>query len=221
MKKEDAIKIISKSVKEYKNNLVNNNLLFIAGQPDKPIVLETVFLPRHFLRLTGVKLNGGNQKKQNKFYNKCLNGKLSPNDFYMASDGTTEMKLMVILPLMNIHITAKMMGDYNGTKNLLQTDKLIGSVCGCMEFVNENNYFKPNTLLNEDIRDVTYKPQNRVLAILRKPIKQEKYEELCYTAKGVQLDKIKLSSDYTEKIDILEFQKEKIQQQNQQPATNK
>lgn len=221
MKKEDAIKIISKSVKEYKNNLVNNNLLFIAGQPDKPIVLETVFLPRHFLHLTGVKLNGGNQKKQNQFYNKCLNGKLSPNDFYMASDGTTEMKLMVILPLMNIHITAKMMGDYNETKNLLQTDKLRGSICGCMEFVNENNYFKPNTLLNEDIRDVTYKPQNRVLTILRKPIKQEKYEELCYTAKGVQLDKIKLSSEYTEKIDIPEFQKEKIQQQNQQPTTNK
>lgn len=107
MKKEDAINIISKSVKEYKNNLVNNNLLFIAGQPDKPIVLETVFLPRHFLHLTGVKLNGGNQKKQNKFYNKCLSGKLSPDDFYMTSDGTTEMKLMVILPLMNIHKTAK------------------------------------------------------------------------------------------------------------------
>lgn len=220
MKKEEAIKIITKAAKEFQNNLAHNNILFITGHPDAPNCVEAVFFPRNFLHLTGIKLNGGNNKKSVTFYNECLNGKLKPNEFYMASNGTTEMKLNVILTLMNIHKTARMMGDYNSSKSVLYTEKLTGNHIGCMGFANYGGYYNPNTLLNEDIRSVTQKPQDKVLAILRKPIKQEKYTELCYAAKGIQLDKIKLPIDYSEKIDIPKFNQENIHQQNQQLSQN-
>lgn len=205
MKKEDAIKILSKSAKEYHINLENNNVLFISGPPGNPHYLETVFLPRHFLHLTGIQLSGRNNVKSADFYKKCLRGQLSPHDFFLASDGTTEMKLNVILPLMNIHKTAKMMGDYNFAKTLLYTQKLTGSVSGCIGFTYSKGYFNPNTLLNEDIRDITYRPQSRILAILRKPISKEIYTELCYVAKGIHLDEIKLSNDISAKIAVSDF----------------
>ena len=216
MKKEDAIKIIIKAAEEYHNNLENKNLFFISGQPDKPNFVETVFLPRHFLHLTGAKVN--NSLTSSYFYKQCLNKRLTINYFSMASDGTTEMKLKVISPLMNIHKTAKMIGNYNQSGISLSTDKLVGGVTGCLGLVaSNNNLYHPNTLLNKDIRQITHAPQDRILAILRKPITQANYTELCYAAKGVQLDKIKLSSDFTEKIDIPQFHLEKNQQQNQPP----
>ena len=200
MKKEEAVKIIIKAAEEYHNNLENKNLLFISGHPDKPNFVETVFLPRNFLHLTGVKVD--NSLKSGYFYKQCLNKRLNINHFSMASDGTTEMKLKVISPLMNIHKTAKMMGNYSANGVLLYTEKLAGGVSGCIGFVFSNNLYNPNTLVNEDIRKITHAPQDRILAILRKPVTQENYTELCYTAKGIHLDEIELPSDISEKIDI-------------------
>ena len=43
MKKEEAIKIITKAAKEFQNNLAHNNILFITGHPDEPNCVEAVF----------------------------------------------------------------------------------------------------------------------------------------------------------------------------------
>ena len=72
------------------------------------------------------------------------------------------MKLNVILTLMNIYKTARMMGDYNSSKSVLYTKKLTGNHIGCMGFANYGGYYNPNTLLNEDIRSVTQKPQENI-----------------------------------------------------------
>ncbi len=58
-----------------------------------------------------------------------------------------------------------------------------------MGFVRDNQYYIPNTALKEDIRNVTIHPQKRILAIYRKPIKDQQYVELCYVAKGILPEK--------------------------------
>lgn len=200
MKKEAAIKIITSCAKSYKNNLENKNLLFIFGDLQTPEYFEASFLPRNFLHLTGIKLVKGRIVSSKDFYDRCLNGKLSPDDFYMAQNGTTDMKLSVLPQLMNLHLCAKMVGDYDNTKSLLYTEKIVGNIFACVGFIHENGYYIPNTALREDIRDITISPQKRVLAIFRKDIKQKLYETICYTAKKVNILQLNLSESLRQKI---------------------
>jgi len=200
MKKEAAIKIITSCAKSYKNNLENKNLLLIFGDLQTPEYFEASFLPRNFLHLTGIKLVEGRIVSSKDFYDRCLNGKLSPDDFYMAQNGTTDMKLSVLPQLMNLHLCAKMVGDYDNTKSLLYTEKIAGNIFACVGFIHENGYYIPNTALREDIRDITISPQKRVLAIFRKDIKQKLYETICYTAKKVNILQLNLSESLRQKI---------------------
>lgn len=41
----------------------------------------------------------------------------------------------------------------------------------------------PNTALKQDIRDITHSPQEPVKAIFKKYIRDDKYNQICYTAK--------------------------------------
>lgn len=208
MKKEKAIRIIANCASDYHAYLENHNLLFVFGTPQKPNFFEAVFLPRHFLHLTGVDVTEGRFSGSSDFYEKALKGKLSPDDFSLAKNGTTEMKLLVLPQLMKIHRSAKMIGDYSFTKSALYTEKLAGNVAACLGFVREDTYFIPNTALNEDIRDITGKPQQRVLAIFRKSIGQDVFRELCYVAKGVTIQDISFSEALQRKV-VLQGEYEK------------
>lgn len=184
----------------YNHNLENRNLLFLFGIPQFPEYLETVFLARHFLHLTGVKLCPDRVRSSTDFYGRCLNGRLSPSDFFIPESGTTEMKLSVLPQLMQINKFAKMIGNYDFNKSVLSTDKLAGNVSACMGFVRVDGFYVPNTALREDIRDVTRHPQKRILAIYRKTLREQKYIEVCYTAKGIDLEKLSMPEEIREKI---------------------
>ncbi len=186
MKKEEATKIIIDCAKMYHENLENNNLLFIFGLPQMPEYFETLFLPRHFLHLTGVMIPANHFISSTDFYDRCLKSRLSLSDFCIPKDGTMDMKLSVLPRLIMIHKTAKMVGNYYGSKSLLYTERLAGNISACMGFVRDsNNYYIPNTALREDIHNVSERPQKRILAIYRKPSHESLYHELCYTAKGI------------------------------------
>ncbi|MBQ8691524.1 MAG: hypothetical protein IJ520_00145 [Synergistaceae bacterium] len=200
MKKEAAIKIITSCAKSYKNNLENKNLLFIFGDLQTPEYFEASFFPRNFLHLTGIKLVESRISSSIDFYDRCLNGKLSPKDFYLAQDGTTDMKLSVLPQLMNLHLSAKMVGDYNNLHSVLYTEKILGNIYACMGFIHENGYYIPNTALREDIRDITIRQKKRVLVIFRKDIKQKLYEKICYTAKKLNILQLNLSESLRQKI---------------------
>jgi len=118
--------------------------LFIHSENNKINFIETVFLPRHFLHLTGVKtLNIGSSD----FYRRCLDGQLSPSIFSLYENGTTEMKLTVLPQIMNIHKVARMLGDYSPIKSVLMTEKIVDTVTACLGFVYDNKYYVPNTVL--------------------------------------------------------------------------
>ena len=105
-----------------------------------------------------------------------------------------------------------MLGIYNKnnlTNVLLSTEKLIGNTNYCMGFKNIDNslYYVPNTVLKEDIRNITIST-NRVLCILKKHQKNKVYEEICYTAKGVNIREIQYIKEIQNKISFLIFEKE-------------
>ena len=85
-----------------------------------------------------------------------------------------------------------MIGEYSFSKSLLYTEKLAGNVTACVGFVRDDRFYIPNTVLREDIRDITKRPQKRVLAVFKKEMKEPVYSELCYHAKGINLSRIPL-----------------------------
>ena len=196
MTKKEAIRIIVDCARLYHENLEGKNLLFIFGAPQNPECFEAVFMPRHFLHLTGVftKLSSSD------FYDRCLKSRLSVSDFVMPNDGTVEMKLAVLPQLMLITKTAKMIGDYDSSKSLLYTEKLAGGVSACMGFVFDQGFYKPNTALREDIRNVSIKPQKRILAIYRKVIRAPQYKERCFLQKGLDESFLRSSDEIKPKM---------------------
>ena len=126
--KREALRIIHSSALAYKENLVHNNVLFLTLGASEATHFEAAFLPRNFLHLTGVK----SELTSIDFYDLALRDRLREQDFHIAIDGTTDKKLDVLPSLMNIHITARMVGDYDFSQSLLVTDKLAGTVASAM-----------------------------------------------------------------------------------------
>jgi hypothetical protein len=134
------------------------------------------------------------------FYKRCLSNQISPNDF--QTDFRVKLKLDVLPQVMKIYKNAKMCGNFDGSRIKLHTDKIIGNVTASMGFVKDGNYYVPNTVLEEDMRTVSIHPQQRILAVFRKQIKQEKYADLCYTAKGITKETLILPDKILDKLAV-------------------
>lgn len=198
MDKKEAIKIISDCAKIYNKKLKNKNLLFVFGNPKKPMCIETSFYSHNFLHLTGVEC----QIKSTDFFKRTLKGQLNISQFEL--NNTSELKLRILHNLMNIERTARIVGDFSDNKVFLTTDKLVGNIKCCLGFVkdkNLNNYFVPNTALNTDIRDIS-KKQARLLLVMKKNTNDKFYSEITHLAKEISFDDISLDISILQKIKI-------------------
>jgi hypothetical protein len=200
--KNAAIRIITSCAKQYCENLANRNILFAFSENKTLRCFEALALPRHYLHLTGVDVTAKNLRSSD-FYKQCLTGQLPPSIFELKKDGTTEMKLSVLHQAMNIHKTAKMIGDFNWSKSELITDKIVGTVTACVGFQRDNDsgFYVPNTVLRQDIRNVVDNTAKRVLAIYRKDVMDKRYSLCTYQAKDVSLEFLLLSDELKNKID--------------------
>lgn len=197
MDKKEALKIMLDCAKLYHDSLENKNLL-IVSYDNRYNFIETKFTKSNYLHLTGVytKIN------PNAFYNKCLQGRLSLEDFLFKNDGTTVLKLSIFPQLMNIHKNANILGKYNYSKPKLVTDKLAGNIRGCIGFDRCGKYYIPKTALKEDIRDLIDEPE-RIIAIFSKDIKMELYDKLLYSVRdGIDVN---IPLGIIDKIDIDNF----------------
>ena len=191
MTKEDVLSWLFRCAREYDNNLVNRHLLFIYDNRGRTDIIEVSFLPGHFLHMTGVKFAEGAEIRATDFYDRCLNQRLSINDFKMARDGTTDLKMQVFPYLVKRDLSARMIGEFGERRPALYTEKILGSVNhGCVGLIRTNgtNIFVPNTVLREDIRDITVRPQQRILLILSKKALERVYSVIAYKAKGVEVN---------------------------------
>ena len=198
--KKDALATIFSCASAYEQNLVRKNLIFVTTTKDnnKVSFFETTFLPSNFRHLTGVDTKIDSLD----FYDLALKRRLKAEDFDFMTDGTTKMKLSVLQSLMNIHVTARMAGDFDFSKSLLITDKLAGTVTAAMGFRKIRGTYVPNTALNTDLRLVTKKPIQRIAVIFTKEEAVEKYNTLTYIAKGITVDDDILQPVLQAKVDI-------------------
>ena len=194
--KEAALKIIVSCAEKYRQELDGRTFLFVtmdkhgrAGQ------IEFSFHGHNFLHLTGVRLvsSSGKIASADDFFHRCLSHRLSERDFDFSEDGSTVLKLDVLPMVVRRDLSANMIGDFDTGRPLLYTEKLAGSVCACMGFVYDValNQYIPNTVLKEDIRNIS-RNTKRVIAIFRKQIGAERYEELTYQAKKIDWDRVPL-----------------------------
>ncbi|MCI6648295.1 MAG: PBECR4 domain-containing protein [Lachnospiraceae bacterium] len=186
MTKEQAISIVTSCAEAYNRELLNKCLLFVISDKHKRIsVMETRFGAGQFLHLTGLKISD-KKLSASRFFKRCLDHKLSPDDFEFPSNQTTFLKLEVMPTLICKNLAANSVGTYKGTGLVLHTEKLAGGIRGCIGFVSDakEKYYIPNTLLKADIRDYIV-DSGRILITYRRDISEEKYSEIVYAAKKV------------------------------------
>lgn len=201
MNKKEALLIMISSAKIYHENLENKKIMIVFLTKQRKIeYIEAIFLPRHFLHLTGIKITNRNIKSSTEFYHLCLKNQLKISDVEFNSNGTTPLKLKILPQILKIHKITKMIGDYNNIKPYLSTQKIAGGINECLGFKKEGNYYIPNTALYEDIRNVT-NIQSRVVSILIRNIKDLKYKKVTYISKDYSLEKILKNKEIREKTD--------------------
>lgn len=112
MTKNEALARVFLCADLYEANLRNRNLLFICSSSNpETFAFETLFMASNFMHLTGIKLI--NHVHATAFYNLCLDRRLRVDDYELASDGTTDLKLDVLPKLFSVNLNANMWGDYN------------------------------------------------------------------------------------------------------------
>ncbi len=212
MNKKKAISIIVGAAKQYHEKLEDQKVLFAYEMPSNirsqleaggEIIhlcfYEVAFHRSNFLHLTGVIINNHFVKSSIHFYQKCLEGRLSENDFEMAKDGSTDQKLDVLRTMMDIKKTASMIGDFTGYGPKLYSEKIAGNTFACMGFMKDkySQLNVPNTLLKKDVRDITSKPQQKIFLIMSKKYSDDKYVTIDKCDKAIKIEKIAGIINYT------------------------
>ena len=195
--KSEALRIIHNGAVAYQANLSGNNVLFVTVVGGTPGLFETSFLPRNFLHLTGVRT----ELNSTTFFRIALRDRIRERDITFATDGTTDKKLDVLPSLMNIQVTARMLGDFDHSQKLLVTDKLAGTVTSAMGFRRDGGFYMPNTSLKTDMRTISQKPIQRIVAIFVKGFRDPKYCRLTYIAKGLTINDELFSTIMRDRVD--------------------
>ena len=196
--KEEALKIVQKCAEKYQEQLLDRSILFVfVDKHNRTSTLEVHFMKRNFLHLTGFEVDTATISAT-RFFDLCIDKRLSVHDFELSKDCTTDLKLLVLPNLMTKNLSANSVGDFNGTGIKLYTEKIAGGVKGCMGFRldDDTGLMLPNTVLNMDIRDCTKSPQSRIIATYRKCSTDSVYTEIVYSAKGVNFDTILFPENY-------------------------
>lgn len=90
--KKKAIDVIVNAAENYKKYLQDK--VFLVTYIENTVVktVQVGFRDNHFLHLTGV----STKLSAKRFYEKCINQKLSSEDFELDKSGKTQQKLMVL-----------------------------------------------------------------------------------------------------------------------------
>lgn len=200
MKEKEIMKKLKESAKLYKENLQNKNLLIMYEKDNKIEYIEILFLTRNFMHLTGVRST--EIKKANQFYQACLTNKLNIKTLKMKEDGTTQLKMDIISNMIKMEEPWKIIGVYNGAKEKLKTDILLGKGDICLGVIKEvSNYYIPNTLLKEDIRKIT-KENNVIVGIFKKEKQEEIYQKVTNINKNIEIERIRKNEKLASKLKI-------------------
>lgn len=182
--KSKAIKIILNAAKNYEEKLRNYHFKITYLKNGKQESALIGFRDNNFLHLTGVKSRLSAQR----FYEACLNGKLSENDFDIDNKGKVQQKLMVLPYLHELLYNSCMLGDFINSGIMIRSDYFVGNTRALLSigFRYGKSTDIPVSLYNEDIRKLT-QPTCKVLLIQRKLYNEKTYQHITYLAKDYEL----------------------------------
>lgn len=156
MTKKQAITIITKCAKQYRQYLEGYQVVFVYRDENNCSNHTAVrFHSHNFLHFTGVSPRQG--MNANNFYRAALNNRLSEHDFSFKNNHTTELKLKILDIIMNIDTKARMIGNYIGPHLELYTEKVTGTTTACLGLIQSKGCYIPNSVLSEDIRSIVPK----------------------------------------------------------------
>ena len=208
--KKEAIRILTMAAKDYKEILEGRNFLFVFRNRAGNSVdyFQTLFLPKNFQHLTGVEyvFNGKVVREPVRFYNDCVDERISIDHIRFREDGTTQLKLVALPRIVNFISSSKMTGLYNGSRPLLAIDRLAGTTNFCLGFTQDGEYYLPSSCLLEDIRDLANKP-SQVLAVMSKKSDEPIYKNIRYVAKKLPFDKLQIPDDLDRIVDRIGYKK--------------
>jgi len=186
--KDDMLRVVVNCALLYEKNLAYKTVLFVTDSKENTADFEALFMPQNFKHLTGVAETNINPVV---FYNRAIGGKLSARDITFDARGFAAMKLDVLQRLMNIHMTARMVGDFDGLSERIVADKFAGTTVSAMGFNHVNNYYVPVTSLKENVNNVTKKAsRSRVIAIFTKNKDAAIYRDITYKAHNVSFKQL-------------------------------
>lgn len=173
MEKIIALRKLKTAIINYETYLKNHEYIVIYNENGIFQVRKVIFLQENFHHLTGVKLN----IKKKDFYKRLLNSKLKLTDFDFREDGTTALKLDVIEFYHTLFTSPSNIGYYDKNNYLnikLMTTKIIGTTRISLGLIKEKNYYSPNSLLKQSMKQITN--QNYpVICILKRKFDWKEY----------------------------------------------
>lgn len=198
-----AVRVAIACADDYHRLLENRNYLFLYEDraTRRLMYYETLFLPRHYMHLTGVRYTEEYKRAlrlppgtmgASYFYKECLDKTIQAGNITDKSDNTTALKIAALPQLIRFIRHANMTVVYNGSHPYLACDRLAGSNKFALGFTEDNGYYVPSSCLNEDIRNLGNHP-SRIVATFCKDVKESVYRDICYVARKVHLDELDLS----------------------------
>ncbi|GHU56189.1 hypothetical protein FACS1894132_13340 [Clostridia bacterium] len=131
MNNKQAVIEIIKHAQEYQNNLLDKNILFAFQQNNSIEFIESEFLDKRFLHLTGVSIDLSIVRGSSDFFNLAANGNLKDTHFTQNNPKIIASKLSALDQTMSIQTTAREVGDFQNNGGNLYTEKLSGSAKAC------------------------------------------------------------------------------------------
>lgn len=185
--KKQALNIIVKAAAQYQKKLQDKNFLIIYQSNTGMDSVCVGFRGNHFLHMTGVETKVSAQR----FYEKCINGKLSVFDFELDKRGKAQRKLAVLPYLAELLYNNCMIGNFINSGIYIRADYFVGNTKSIISvgFRSGKKTDNPVTLYNEDIRKLSH-PTCKVLAIFSKRYDETSYERCTYLAKGQEIEKL-------------------------------
>lgn len=190
--KNKAIEIIINAAENYKKYLQDKVFLIVYQEKGIAKTAQVEFRDNHFLHLTGVKT----QVTARRFYEKCINHKLSPTDFEFDKGGKTQQKMLVLPFLHELLYHNCMIGNFINSGIYIKADYFVGNTKAILSvgFRYGKKVDFPVTLYKEDIRKLS-QVTNKVLAIFAKDYNKHSYTECTYLSKGQEINKLPLSKE--------------------------
>ena len=197
--KKTAVEIITSAAKNYQKYLQDKTFLIIYQEEQKVKTAEDEFRDNHFLHLTGIKTKLSAQR----FFEKCLNRKLSVAEIEMDQKGKAQQKLSVLPFLHELLYNKCMIGTFINSGIYINADYFVGNTKAILSvgFRAGKKVDFPVTLYKEDVRKLS-QPTNKVLAILVKDYRQENYTKCTYLSKGQVIPRLPLPENIKEVIQV-------------------